>query len=119
MHYRSSLCLLILLTAGGCTVDGGIKVYNSKPEASIGSHQDGQEVDADSPLELWGNVSDGNHDEEELQVTWYDGAEVLCATAAPNSEGRTTCATSLPLGEHNIILEVRDPANASETAGIL
>ncbi len=119
MRYSPPFFPFVLLLGSGCTVDGGIKVYNSKPEASIGSHRDGDEVGADSTLELWGNVSDGNHDEEELEVTWYDGAEVICATTAPDADGRTTCSSSLALGEHTITLEVRDPANASETASVL
>lgn len=109
---------LILALLAACTPDTGIKVYNSTPEANIGSHGDGDVVDAGATVQLWGTVSDDNDDADVLSATWYDGASAICPSLPPDVEGRTSCDVVLDEGEHTLVLEVLDPDNASGTARI-
>ena len=85
----------------------GIKAFNAEPEAEITSHADGTEVLEATTETFRGVVSDPDHSAEDLTATWYLDGEVLCESAAPDSDGISTCTATLPLGASQLVLEVQ------------
>ena len=53
-----------------CRSEDGIKAYNSQPTATITSHSTGSELRDGYEVTLIGQVSDANHSNGELLVTW-------------------------------------------------
>ncbi len=115
MSQRAILALLPLLTSA-CQPDQSLGTRNAAPEASITSHQAGDEVMEGSDVTLRGLVSDADHDATSLVATWFAGGSTACAAAAPGVDGTTSCETTLELGQETISLEVRDPLDASGAA---
>ena len=60
-----------------------------------------------------GAVSDPDDSADELTATWYLDGDVLCESAAPDSDGITTCEAVIPAGASQLVLEVQDPGNAA------
>ena len=67
--------LLLLLGCSQNTVNPG---KNPSPEATITSHQDGDQVFADALIELRASVSDANNPANELQAEWRIDDQVIC-----------------------------------------
>ena len=89
--YLSSLCLILF----GCdTSDKGVTAYNSQPEVVITSHGDGAEFQEGYTINLIGQVSDANHQNTELLVTWSTDNGPLCSNTAPSESGETICETN-------------------------
>ena len=110
MARRFLLVFPFVLTA--CP-EQGIKAFNAEPEAEITSHADGSEVLEATTETFRGVVSDPDHAAEDLTATWYLDGEVLCESAAPDSDGISTCTAALPLGVSQLVLEVQDPGDAA------
>ena len=72
--YLPSLALFLF----ACDSDKGITVFNPGPEAEISSHSDGDEVLEGMVITFEGNVTDANHQAQELTTTWKSGSEILC-----------------------------------------
>jgi hypothetical protein len=110
MRCSTLLAPLILVTA--CS-ESSFKTFNSSPTATINSHGDGAERDVEASTELYGRVADRDHSDSELTVNWSVDSEIICADSAPLEDGYTNCTVTLEAGSHDILLEVRDPTNAS------
>lgn len=105
--------LLVPLALAACDPDGGLKVTNTAPTASIVSPSDGATVMEQAPLLVSGTVGDANHAVEDLSVSWWIGGEVVCSAAAPAADGSTSCETTLDPGSVEVVLQVVDPAGDS------
>ena len=80
MSRALSLTSLLLFA---CDSDKGVTAFNSKPEASITSHTDGDEVLEGVLVTFRGSASDANHSYDQLTATWYAGSEVICEATVP------------------------------------
>ncbi len=112
------LTALLPLALLACDQESGIKVLNEEPSATIISHGDGAEVEADVPFTLLGSVSDKEADADLLEAAWFADSDELCPALAPDEDGRTSCEAILSEGEYRITLEVRDPGDSTGTATI-
>ena len=106
------ILLLLPLFLAGCP-EQGVKAFNAEPEAEITSHGDGDEVLEGYTETFRGAVSDPDHSSEDLTATWYLDGAVLCESAAPDSDGITTCEALIPADASQLVLEVQDPKNAA------
>ena len=116
MSFRSSLSIIPLLIA--CDSDKGVTAFNSKPEASITSHSDGDTVQEGYLQTFRGSASDANHSYDELTATWYVGNELLCEATIPESDGTVQCEGILSPADTEITLEVKDSGNATGSSSI-
>jgi hypothetical protein len=108
---------LVALLLVACQ-DAGLQKHNAAPEATITSPADGATMVEGDVVVLTGTVSDPNHDEAELVVSWTLGGGALCPEAAPDAAGVTTCEATLVAGVATIQLQVRDPGGATGTDAI-
>ena len=106
----------LALGAAACETDGGLKVSNTAPEATITSHEDGASVAERSSVVLRGAVSDANHARDELVAVWSVGGAEACPAAAPDASGVTSCTVSLEAGVADISLTVTDPLGGTGVA---
>ena len=104
-----------------CSSDDGLKIYNNKPEAIITSHVDGEELLEGVEYLLTGQVSDGNHSNEELTVVWSSSAQELCTVGSVGVDGVISCLASFEVSDTEIKLQVTDPEGESvlTSVGIL
>jgi len=113
---RLPLSLLLLWTA--CRSGSPATGTNHPPVASIDSHGDGDVERAGQAFTLTGTVSDPEDAVGTLRASWWADDQALCAAAAPDAQGGTTCTATLTAGSHDIVLEARDPAQATGTAQV-
>ena len=103
----------------GCVEDTKtVEVRNSVPTISIESHVDGDTVFVGDAITFRALVTDNNNGPSELEVQWEAGERVACPYTPPDGGGLSTCITTLELGEEEVKATVRDPKNASATAGV-
>ena len=102
-----------LLTVIACNSDEGVKAYNSDPQAVITSHNDGDVILADEVISFRATVTDDNDPSGDLEAQWTAGTRVICSFTPPDSDGVSTCESTINEGETNIQVEVRDPQNAT------
>lgn len=107
----ASLLVLAACDGGG----GGIKVYNTNPNASITYPDDGGTLDAGVSVTLAGTGSDPESPETDLLGTWSVDGEVLCDSVPLDIEGRTECTTVFEAGSFTVGLTVIDPSGGSST----
>ncbi len=101
----------------GCSCnDQGIQAVNATPEAEILSHSDGVEIVDGETMSLRGAVSDPDHADTALTVSWWLGDEEVCGPEAPADGGATACEITPALGDATITLEVQDPKGAGDSA---
>ena len=105
----------VFLVILGCNGDEALKVFNSEPTAEITSHYDGETLLEGATINFRGSVSDPNHQNPELSVSWYLDDEAICSAIAPSVDGETTCEIRPQLQSQKIILEARDPEGAAAT----
>ena len=110
--------IYILLTAGCVEDTKTVEVRNSVPTISIESHVDGDTVFVGDAITFRALVTDNNNGPSELEVQWEAGDRVACPYTPPDGGGLSTCVTTLELGEEEVKATVRDPKNASATAGV-
>ena len=91
---RFTTFLLSLLIACESS-DEGLKIHNSNPQISIISHSTGESFLGGYELIFQATVSDGNHDAEELTVTWVTDQRTLCSASLADIDGTSSCQTSL------------------------
>ena len=99
--------ILTSLLLFACDSDKGITAFNSKPEASITSHTDGDEVLEGILVTLRGSASDANHTYDQLSATWYSGSEIICEGIVLESNGVVQCDATFLLTESEVTLKVR------------
>jgi len=115
--FSSFTLLAILPIVGGCP-DQGVQAFNANPEASITSHDEGDEVREGDDVTFFGVVSDPDHQTGSLLASWYIGSEKICASDVPNADGITSCEATIPAGGDEVILEVIDPGGAAGSASV-
>lgn len=109
--------LIALLALAGCQ-DAGLQKHNAEPTATITSPADGAAFAEGDTVSLVGAVSDPNHDESELTVTWTVDGATECAGTTPDASGVTTCDIVVGTGSVGIGLQVRDPGGATAVDAI-
>ncbi len=91
-----------------CT-DSVLIPVSSRPDATIDTPSDGDNVAQGADLTFSGVVSDDEDPEVDLTVTWTSDVDGLLSTASPDSGGLTTFQTDgLTTGSHIVTLEVTD-----------
>lgn len=95
-----------------CQSDEGVKAYNANPEITITSHSEDAELEEGVSVSLRAAVSDPNHSEEELLVSWYADTELVCDWAPPDMAGTSFCDFEPRIDSTRIVAEVRDPDGA-------
>ena len=103
------LCFALI----ACDQDKGITQYNSNPEVSITSHQDGDALPIGETIVFRASASDPNHTSEQLIGTWYAGGTAICSDVVPEVSGDIYCEYVLSQGDTRISVEVKDPRNAA------
>ena len=117
--FTSALLLLTSsLLLGGC-LDNTIRAVNSVPEATITSPVNGEEFILGATVNVRGSVFDTNNSASDLNVTWLHNGNEVCVEAVIDGDGTTLCElTFVAPGTQRILLEVRDPDNATGSAYI-
>ena len=111
--YRYSVPCLAFLIA--CDEDKTLAVYNSTPQVSIISHEDGTTFSVGQQVEFQASVSDANDAETDLETQWINDNGELCAWTQSDSSGLSTCTVTLTETDNKITVMVRDPGNAVES----
>jgi hypothetical protein len=91
LFYSISISIL------GCNSDDGLKTFNDNPEATITSHDDGDEVLEGYAVLMRAQVSDSNNSNSELEVSWYYGEDVVCDWTPPDTSGLSECSLIMEL----------------------
>ncbi len=115
MRVRGVLAVLVL---AGCGGDTTITKRNDAPTAAIGDPTDGTSAREGDTLTLRGTVTDADDGAGDLLATWFSGADVLCEAAPIAEDGATDCEVVVGLDDAVILLEGRDPDNATGIASI-
>jgi len=116
-----SLLLLVLtlgaaLSATSC-VDSTIQAVNSTPEATITSPVTGDQRPLGATIMVRGAGFDPNNSAAELSATWLLDDDIVCPASTVQADGTTVCELSfLEAGTFRVLLEVRDPRNATGSA---
>ena len=97
----------------GCESDKAVTVFNSPPDADIISHDNGSEVFEGYPVEFRAALSDVNHDTDQLTARWKVNGEEVCPFLPPDQAGESVCVATINTGDEEVMVEVRDPDNAS------
>ena len=92
-----------------CNSDDGLKAYNSQPVVTITSHTDGAEIQDGYIVTFIGQVSDANHQNSNLLVTWSTDNGELCSDIVPEESGETVCEAVLTEDDTEIRLQAVDP----------
>ena len=114
MRHFSLLSSLLWMA---CRSDDSVKILNANPEITIVSHDSNSLIREGELNRFRAQVSDTNHDPEELEVAWYSGATQLCDWAMSTAEGESLCEAILT-EDSNLIAEVRDSEGAAGTAAL-
>ena len=101
-----------------CGSDDGVKAYNTDPSADITSHEDGDELLSGYSIIFQGSVSDANHNNADLKVTWRTDNTELCPEQHAEENGSTTCIASVRENDSELKLQVIDPAGAAYVESI-
>ncbi|MBJ95751.1 MAG: hypothetical protein CMP23_14920 [Rickettsiales bacterium] len=108
--------LPLSLVLSGC-IDSSIRIVNSTPEATITSPVTGDSFIFGSSVTIRGAVFDANNSASELSVSWRLNENEICADSQIAGDGSAECNLSLDQpGQQRILLEVRDPDNATGSA---
>ncbi|MBL8619023.1 MAG: hypothetical protein JNM72_25650 [Deltaproteobacteria bacterium] len=81
---------------------------NLEPTVQITNPVSGDVLLAEIPNLLQGSVSDDKTPNDQLEVTWFAGAEEICPATLANADGTTTCTAELSPLQYDITLMVRD-----------
>ena len=109
--------LLLVLSATACS-DAAVTKFNTSPTAEISSHVDGDTVREGYAESLRGVVGDPNHGIDPLSVSWLVDGTAVCTDSAPDTEGVVTCEHTFEPTGGQVVLEVRDPEGASDSAHV-
>ena len=110
--------LSMLLSLIGCQSDEGVKAHNSDPQATITSHNDGDVILSDEVISFRATITDDNDESGDLEAQWTAGERVICSFTPPDSDGVSTCESTINEGETSVQIEVRDPQNATGTDSV-
>lgn len=83
------------IALSACTSDKGVTVYNTDPSADITSHEDGADLLEGYDIIFRGSVSDANHQNTDLLVTWLTDVRELCPSQNAVADGTTVCTAKM------------------------
>ena len=112
-----SFILLLPVSLLACAGDQSVKAFNAEPVGEITSHGDGDDVYEGYTESFRALVSDPDHAQDSLTVTWYASGVVACEAAAAESDGLSTCDVLIASDTTEVSLEVVDPGGAAERQG--
>ena len=107
--------LLLLTLSMACYSEQGAKVYNSIPEVQITSHPEKVDVNEMETIIFMAQVSDANHSNSDLEISWLVNEETVCDWSTPEASGLSTCEIQLVEGNERISALARDPQGAAGT----
>ena len=84
----------LALVLFACRSEDGVKAYNAQPQVTITSHTDGAQIQDGYVISFIGQVSDANHQNTDLLVTWSTNNGDLCTEMIPETNGETICEAS-------------------------
>lgn len=109
----------VLLLGVACTGESIIeKQSNEAPVITIQSHGSGAQFVHGMTETFRAQVSDEDHDAEDLEVAWYVGEELVCDWTNPSELGESSCDILLEVGDTSIIAEARDAEDLGGRAEI-
>ncbi len=112
MHPRYAPLVALAWLATACENDGGLKVHNDAPTATIESPTTGTTVVEGDEVQLVGLALDRQDPSESLTVRWYlDGADA-CPDATADTDGQTLCTLTLT-ETATVVLQVQDSAGVA------
>jgi len=91
---------------------------DGRPSATILSPASGDSYSTSDAVVLSGQVSDGESDTEDLEVTWSSSLDGTLATGAPDSSGSALASVHLSEGTHVITLSCYDTDGKEGTDSI-
>jgi formylglycine-generating enzyme required for sulfatase activity len=100
------ILLTLIFACGEQTIK---EVPNSLPTVQIQSHGDNSAFDDGYEVQFYAQVSDQNHENEELQVAWYEGENLICDWEIPDPSGVTRCNVVMTEGMARVSVQVIDP----------
>lgn len=101
-----------------CRSEDSIKAYNSVPLATITSHSDGAILQDGYQITFVGQVSDPNHSQSSLLVTWSTNQQEHCSHLTPQENGETQCDIILTEEDTEVRLQVVDPEGGASVDSI-
>ena len=110
---RRVVSIATLTFFASCSFDTAVSIHNAQPEATIVSHQSGDEVLEGIEVVLLGRASDTDSHAADLVVTWLVGGVEACPPTAPDSSGNTNCIVRFEEGVGDVTLQVADAQNAT------
>ena len=110
--------LSFFILSFSCSQDKNFNLNNATPEAVITSHNEGDQIYADQVITFRATVTDDNNTSDELEVQWFIEDRMICPFLTPDNNGQSSCTAAFEEGEERLIVEVRDPQNATGTNSI-
>ena len=110
--------LFIVALSVACYSESATKVHNSTPEVQITSHSSSLEVHEMDVQIFTAQISDANHSNELLEVSWLVNEDIVCDWAAPAASGLSDCTIDFREGMERISVVARDPIGSSSNAEI-
>ncbi|MEC7988120.1 MAG: hypothetical protein VX278_23340, partial [Myxococcota bacterium] len=98
-----------------CYSETSTKVFNSIPEVQITSHPNQVEFNELEEQIFTAQVSDTNHANEDLEVSWLLDEEIICDWETPQPGGLSDCVILFPSDIERVSVQVRDPVGAAST----
>lgn len=118
---RSALHLLpaflFPIASLACRQDGGLTKFDAVPDPAISSPADGSTLIEGALVTLYGSASDPDDDTADLTARWSVNDAEVCASAALDDLGGTSCDTVVPgTATMEIRLDATDPGDSTGSA---
>lgn len=118
---RSALHLLpaflFPIASLACRQGGGLTKFDAVPDPAISSPADGSTLIEGALVTLYGSASDPDDDTADLTVRWFVNDTEVCASAALDDLGGTSCDTVVPgTATMEIRLDATDPGDSTGSA---
>ena len=91
---------------------------NKVPTVEIVSHDNGSEFFEGYSVEFRAVLYDENHDSSDLIARWMINGEDVCSFQQPDQSGYSVCVVTINTGDEEVVVEVRDPEDASSSDNI-
>ena len=101
---------LLLIVVGCSDSENNPKEFNNPPTIQIQSHSDGAIFAEGYSTQIYAQVSDLNHDIEELSVSWYVDEELVCDWSSPEPSAVSRCDMTLFPENTRVSVQVNDPS---------
>ena len=102
-----------------CQSESTHKTFNDPPKVTIVSHSDGASFFEGEEVLFFAQLSDSNHQNEDLQATWSVDDIEICSAQSPNSEGISQCSIEITEQATEISVRVTDTQQAAARDAIV